>query len=90
MKTISGVAGSYPLAGGGPHGEVKTYRKTGLVTAAPLTEDVVVDTPEGPMKAKKGDYLCQAPDGHAWPVMRAYFEDNNEEVEDASVEVQGS
>lgn len=87
---LPGAKGAFPITGEAlpvptPVGEAAVYRKTGTVVAAQLQEDVIVETPEGPMRAKKGDYLCQAPDGHAWPVMRQYFEENNERVEPSAL-----
>jgi hypothetical protein len=80
-RTIKGKIGAFPLDDkASPVGEVGKYRKTALTLAAQLTEDCVIETPEGDHTAKAGDYLVQASDGHAWPVMKSYFESSNEKV----------
>ncbi len=59
----------------------REWRKTATVLAEPLLEDAEIETPEGVMSAKAGDYLAQHPDGHAWPIKRETFESTYEEVE---------
>lgn len=80
MKRIAGTPGSYPLDRGDVHEQPRQWRKTALVLAASLTEDVEVETPEGVMTAKAGDYLAQHEDGHAWPIKRETFEGTYEAV----------
>jgi hypothetical protein len=82
MKIIDGTVGSFPLnTSAAPLAEAAAeYRKTATSLAAPLGEDVTVRTPEGDMQAKAGDYLVQAPNGHAWPVAQEYFEQTQERV----------
>ena len=51
------------------------FRKTALVYALELHEDVTIDTPEGTMEAHAGDFLVSDdPPTHMWPVQRAVFE----------------
>jgi hypothetical protein len=88
MKTINGQPGSYPLGEDDTEeplrdiklGRVGEYRKTATVRMACLMEDVEIETPEGVMSAKTGDYLAQHQDGHAWPIKRETFESTYEQV----------
>ena len=79
MKRINGQPGSYPVHEviGEHRGE---YRKISSVFAAQLTEDAEIETPEGVMSAKAGDYLAQHEDGHAWVIKRETFESTYERV----------
>ena len=78
MRRIDGSKGSYPLTAYSTIGE---YRKIATVFAAQLDEDAEIETPEGVMSAKAGDYLAQHEDGHAWPIKREVFEATYEEAE---------
>lgn len=83
MERINGQPGSYPLASTrspttGSASFPRRWRKTATVLAEELTEDVEVETPEGVMSAKAGDYLAQHEDGHAWPIKRETFESTYE------------
>ena len=59
----------------------KEYRKTATVMARQMDEDFEVDTLEGTMKGKAGDYLCRAHTGEEWPVKKEIFEGSYEAVE---------
>jgi len=56
------------------------YRKKILVVAVPLEDDAEIETREGWLKAKKGDYLVMNElrpgdyDGWPWPVKKEIFE----------------
>ena len=51
---------------------VGLFRKTALVYALELHEDVTIDTPEGTMEAHAGDFLVSDdPPTRLWPVQRA-------------------
>jgi hypothetical protein len=41
-----------------------------------------IETEEGTLKAKLGDYIIQSPKGDIYPVKRAIFEDTYEKVEE--------
>jgi hypothetical protein len=56
----------------------KEYTKTAPTWAKPAEEDGTIDTLEGPMKYKKGDYLCVGPNGDRWPVYKDVFDDTYE------------
>jgi len=52
----------------------KKYRKTALVEAVQMTEDFTVETLEGVMQGKAGDYLCRGVAGEYWPIKKEIFE----------------
>lgn len=56
------------------------YRKTALVRAVQMEHDFSVETLEGTMRAKTGDYLCKGQDGEYWPVKNEIFQKIYEEV----------
>lgn len=57
------------------NGVARQYRKTALVWAMPLSEEATIDTPEGQMVCRIGDYLASDdPPTHLWPVRRDIFE----------------
>ncbi len=63
-------------------GDVKKYRKKPLVIEAVQMNGVfVVDTLEGEMRGKKGDYLVYGTHGEQYPVRKDIFEENYEVVE---------
>jgi hypothetical protein len=45
----------------------KKARKTKEMFARKLEKNVIVPTLEGPLNAKKGDWLCMGVDGELWP-----------------------
>ncbi len=55
-------------------GDWKEYRKTATVMAKQMDEDFEVETLEGTMKGKAGDYLCRGPAGEEWPIKKEIFE----------------
>lgn len=60
------------------------FRKKSLVRALQLPNDVEVDTPEGTMRAYRGDYLVSDEEmTHCWPVKKSVFESTYEVAEDA-------
>ena len=50
------------------------YKKVATVMAKQMDEDFEVETLEGTMKGKAGDYLCQGPAGEEWPIKKGIFE----------------
>ena len=52
----------------------RIYRKTALVLAKTMEEDFEVETLEGTMRGKSGDYLCRGIHGELWPVAKDIFE----------------
>lgn len=52
----------------------KEYRKAAIVKAKQVAEDSVVETVNGPVPIKAGDYLCVSPFGDEWPCQRDLFE----------------
>jgi hypothetical protein len=54
------------------------YRKTALVKAVKMHHAFRVETLEGVMEGKKGDYLCKGPAGELWPVDAEIFEQTYE------------
>ena len=86
MNRIDGTPGSYPLHKSktpttGSLRFPREWRKTATVVAEPLAADAEIETPEGLMRARAGDYLAQHEDGHAWPIKREVFEATYEEAE---------
>jgi hypothetical protein len=62
---------TFPLSGVSP----RRYTKIASVLAAQAVHDGEVDTPEGTMWYKEGDYIVtDDPPTHAWPVKREVFE----------------
>lgn len=49
------------------------YKKTAIVSAVKMDCDFIVETLEGTMRAKAGDYLCRGIDGEFWPVAGHIF-----------------
>lgn len=62
--------------------KTKTYRKTSTVQAHQLPYDCSIETLEGIMKGKKGDYICTGIDDEQWVVRKDIFEKTYEEVEE--------
>ena len=61
---------AFPFSISSPH----EYRKTATVLAAVAPCDGEVDTPEGVMRYREGDYIVtDNPPTHAWPVWRDVF-----------------
>jgi len=59
------------------------YRKTALVRAREAKIDGEIETPEGIMEYKIGDYLVSDdPPTHIWPVRKEIFEATYELAED--------
>jgi hypothetical protein len=64
------------------------FRKKVLVVAVPLDDDTKIETREGWLEAKKGDYLVTnemqigSLDGWPWPVKKEIFEKTYEPVKD--------
>jgi hypothetical protein len=55
--------------------EAPRYRKTALVHAVRLLEEMHIHTPEGVMVGQPGDYIVSDdPPTHLWPVRREVFE----------------
>lgn len=62
-------------------GELKDYRKKPvIISAIQMNGEFVVDTLEGEMRGKKGDYLVYGTHGEEYPVRKHIFEANYEEV----------
>jgi len=63
--------------------ELKRYRKISQVFAVQIETDLEIETREGWLKARKGDYLvCNVSDiRYPWPVKREIFESTYERVE---------
>lgn len=75
-RILRGDHGSYPLdqlAALGPGHRAARYAKRTTIMAAALPFDCIIETLEGPMHAREGDYLAQAEDGHAWPIKKSVF-----------------
>jgi len=62
-------------------GPLTEHRKTATTLAVQVSEPFTVDTEEGVMEGRAGDYLCVGPAGEAWPVKREIFEATYEAVE---------
>jgi len=61
--------------------DVKSYRKKPvIIQAVQMSGDFIVDTLEGEMKGKKGDYLVYGTHDENYPVRKDIFEENYEEV----------
>lgn len=60
--------------------DFKNYRKVSLVKARKMHTDFLVDTLEGVMSGKKGDFLCEGVDGERWPIKKEIFEKSYEKV----------
>lgn len=58
----------------------REYRKTATTRAVQMQEAFEVETEEGVMQGKAGDYLCIGPLGEAWPVRQDIFEITYEPV----------
>jgi len=54
----------------------KLYIKTGIVKAIQMNEDFQVNTLEGTMKGKKGDYLLKGIYGELYPCKKDIFLDS--------------
>ena len=53
----------------------RVYKKPNPVYLQCLTEDTKVETNEGTMTGKRGDYVaCDPISGHVWPVSAEYVE----------------
>lgn len=59
---------------------MKTYRKISTVTAESLPYTFQIETLEGIMKGKKGDYRVTGVMGEQWVVRKDIFEKTYEEV----------
>lgn len=55
-------------------GEWFEARKTQGLWAKRLDDDTTVETKEGPLEAKAGDYLCRGVEGELWPQSEASLE----------------
>ena len=62
-------------------GDFKEYRKTATVKAIQLELEFSVNTLEGVLTGKLGDYLCEGIDGERWPVKKKIFEKTYEVTE---------
>lgn len=81
IRRLAGMPGAYPIFDQEDGlGSPREYRKTATVLAVQLPYDAEIETPEGVMSAKAGDYLAQHSDGHAWPIKRETFESTYEAV----------
>jgi hypothetical protein len=61
--------------------EVKSYRKTATVLAAPATDFGEIDTIDGHQTFKPGDYIVSNdPPTEAWAVPAEIFEKTHEEI----------
>lgn len=56
------------------------YRKTTLTYAAKVSVPFTVETLEGPMTGKAGDYLAVGPAGEMYPIAADVFEASYEQV----------
>jgi len=56
------------------------YRKTEPIKAVQMDEDFEVETLEGTMKGKKGDWLAEGVEGERWPIDKAIFDKTYEKV----------
>lgn len=54
--------------------EWQAYRKTSHVWARQNPDPFVVETEEGTMRGRPGDYLCEGVLGERWPVKKEIFE----------------
>lgn len=62
-------------------GDMKQYRKKPIIIhAVQMNGDFVVDTLEGEMRGKAGDYLVYGTHDEEYPVRKDIFEENYEEV----------
>ena len=59
------------------------YRKTRTIRAKLMTEDFQVETLEGTMQGRAGDFLCEGSRGERWPIRREIFEATYEIVMEA-------
>jgi hypothetical protein len=57
-----------------PEGRFDSYRKTATTEARQEPEDFVVETKEGVMTGRAGDYLCLDNEGDPYPCARSVFE----------------
>jgi hypothetical protein len=61
--------------------QIGEYAKTATVLAAVAMQDGVVNTPEGKMSFKAGDFIVtDNPPTHCWPVKREVFQATYEVV----------
>jgi hypothetical protein len=56
-----------------PDGGWAEYRKTATTKARPMTQPFKVQTTEGVMEGKAGDYLCLDNAGNPYPCAREIF-----------------
>jgi hypothetical protein len=61
-------------------------RKTGAIAARQLELDQTVETLEGPVMAKAGDWLCRGAAGELWPQSSAELEARYEATEEVGEE----
>lgn len=59
---------------------LETYQKTAPTKAVKMDEAFEVETLEGTMKGKAGDYLAEGPDGERWPVDADIFDKTHTKV----------
>jgi hypothetical protein len=55
-------------------GAKQYLKKPVIVLAKQMDRDFMVQTANGLVKARAGDYLVKAPDGDSWPVAQEIFE----------------
>lgn len=77
MKTFSQADGPAIRTAG-----KKMQKRPNPVYMVPLTEDVMVDTHDGTLRGKAGDFVAHDPiSGHVWPVAASYVAQHYDEVE---------
>jgi NAD-dependent SIR2 family protein deacetylase len=50
-----------------------------------LSDDLIIETLEGDMRARPGDYIVKGTHGEFYPVKREIFESNNEREDDETI-----
>ena len=62
-------------------GSIKSYRKKPvIIQAVQMNGDFIVNTLEGEMRGKKGDYLVYGTHDEEYPVRKDIFEENYEVI----------
>ena len=61
-------------------GAKQYLKKPVTVLAKQLDRDFMIQTANGLVKGKVGDYMVKAPSGDTWPVQKEIFETTYEEV----------
>ena len=70
-----------PCGCGNPMQGAKQYvKKPVVVLAKQMDRDFIIQTANGLVKGKVGDYMVKAPSGDTWPVQKEIFETTYEEV----------